>query len=150
MGTAQVRRSGAHQGKYMSRRDSNTEQASLGHAWTELCNREVSLDCSEAKGHINTYIESKKEWIATSTTSWPLPRAFAICLCEDWILCWPLTLPEGSSEWRVGQFVLQRNWWDRSLDSWIFSGTDFMIPILATPVSRKALNPLLVTSPPHD
>ena len=33
-----------------------TEQVSLGHVWTEVHNREVSLDCSEAKGPISTYI----------------------------------------------------------------------------------------------
>ena len=36
-----------------------------------------------------------------STTDWHLPRQFAICLCEDWILCycscWPSTWPEGGS-----------------------------------------------------
>ena len=29
--------------------------------------------------------------------------------------------------------VLQGIWWDRSLDSWVFLGTDFMISILASP-----------------
>ena len=32
--------------------------------------------------------------------------------------------------------VLQGIWWDRSLDSWIFLGTDFMIIILASPLEK--------------
>ena len=49
-----------------------------------------------------------------STTNWRLPRAFAICLCRDWILgccsCWPWTWPEGSSGWRMRHLVIQENW----------------------------------------
>ena len=33
----------------------------------------------------------------------------------------------------VRHSVLQGIWWDRSLDSWMFLGTDFMISILASP-----------------
>ena len=58
-------------------------------------------------------------------------RAFTICLC-CWS-CWPLTLPEVNSGWWVRHSVLQGNRWNRSLDSWIFSGIDFMIPMLASP-----------------
>ena len=35
----------------------------------------------------------------------------------------PLTCPEGSPVWRWGT-LLQGNWWNRSLDSLVFSGTD--------------------------
>jgi len=45
--------------------------------------------------------------------------------------------------------VLQGIWWDRSLDSWMFLGTDFMISILEI-ISREALNPFMVISDPHD
>ena len=38
--------------------------------------------------------------------------------------------------------VLQGIWWDRSLDSWMFIGIDFMISILVSShISREALNP---------
>ena len=33
---------------------------------------------------------------------------------------------------RVRHSVLQGIWWDRSLDSWMFLGTDFMISVLAS------------------
>ena len=39
--------------------------------------------------------------------------------------------PWGSSGWSEGS-VLQGIWWDRSSDSWMFLGTDFMISILAS------------------
>ena len=55
-------------------------------------------------------------------------RAFAICLCS----CAPSVSPEGV-QGGVRHFVLQGIWWDRSLDSWIFIGTDFMIPFLISP-----------------
>lgn len=63
-------------------------------------------------------------------------RIFAVCLRRDWTLCycscWPSTLPEGNVGWRVRHSVFQGNWWNRSLDSEIFSGTDFRIQILAS------------------
>ena len=40
-------------------------------------------------------------------------------------------LQQSLREFRVKHSVLQGIWWDRSLDSWIFSGTDFMTPVLA-------------------
>ena len=36
-------------------------------------------------------------------------------------------------EFRVERGMLQGIWWDSSLDDWVFSGTDFMILILASP-----------------
>ena len=33
----------------------------------------------------------------------------------------------------VRHSVLQGIWWDRTLDSWMFLGTDFMVSILASP-----------------
>lgn len=77
---------------------------------------------------------SQNVW-ALSTTNWHLPRAFA----NDWIkqgYCllpdWPSTLPEGSSGWRVRYSVCQGNQWNGSYRQ-IFLGTNFMIPILASP-----------------
>ena len=46
--------------------------------------------------------------------------------------CWPSTTPEGA-QGRVRRSVLQGIWWDRSLDSRMFLGTDFIISILASP-----------------
>lgn len=46
--------------------------------------------------------------------------------------------------------LLQGNWWNRSLDSQIFSGTDFMIPFLHLFISKRSLNPFVVTSAPCD
>ena len=63
-------------------------------------------------------------------------KAFAIWLYGDWTPCcysyWPSTIPEGV-EGGLRHFVLQGIWWDRSLDSWMFLGTDFMISMLASP-----------------
>ena len=79
-------------------------------------------------------------------------KAFAVCLYRVWTLCccscWSSTTPEGV-QGRVRHSVLQGIWWDRSLDSWMFSGTDFRISLLLL-ISRKALNPFMVTSDPHD
>lgn len=46
--------------------------------------------------------------------------------------CWPSAPSEGNSGWSARHSVLQRNRWNRSLDGSIFSGTDFMIPVLAS------------------
>ena len=63
-------------------------------------------------------------------------KAFAICLYRDWTpchySCWPSTPPEGV-QGGGRHSVLQGIWWDRSLDSWMFLGTEFMISILASP-----------------
>ena len=63
-------------------------------------------------------------------------KVFAICLYGDWTpccySCWPSTTPEGV-QGGVRHSVLQGIWWDRSLDSWMFLGTDFMISILTSP-----------------
>ena len=63
-------------------------------------------------------------------------KAFDICLNGDWTpccySCWPSTTPEGV-QGDVRHSVLQGIGWDRSLDSWMFFGTDFMISILASP-----------------
>ena len=58
--------------------------------------------------------------------------AFAICPYENWTpccySCWSSTPPEGV-QGGVRPSVLQGIWWDRSLDSWVFLETDFMISI---------------------
>ena len=73
--------------------------------------------------------------LTKSITDWTT-KAFAICLYGNWIpccySCWPSTIPEGV-QGGLRHSVLQGIWWDRSLDSWMFLGTDFMISILASP-----------------
>ena len=73
-----------------------------------------------------------------SATNWHLPRALPTseqqrrllsasketeppCCCS----CFPSTTQEGV-QGGVRPSVLQGIWWDRSLDSWMFLGTDFM------------------------
>ena len=96
-------------------------------------------------GEVNSEVSSKQ----LSTTNWQLPRAlprafakdwttkaFVICPYRDWIpccySCWPSTVPEGV-QGPVRSSVLQGICWDRSLDSWMLFGTDFMIPVLVSP-----------------
>ena len=72
----------------------------------------------------------------------------ACTICHGvWTPCccgyWPSTSPE-RVQGGVRHSVLQGIWWDRSLDSWMFLGTDVMISILASPLSREALNPFMV------
>ena len=63
-------------------------------------------------------------------------KAFATCLYGVWTQCcyscWPSITPEGL-QGGVRPSVLQGIWWDRSLDSWMFLGTYFMISIAASP-----------------
>ena len=79
---------------------------------------------------------SYKLALTKSTAKYGTTKAFAICLYGKWTpscySCWPSTTPEGN-QGGVGHSVLQGIWWDRPLDSWMFSGTDFMISILASP-----------------
>ena len=42
-------------------------------------------------------------------------------------------LQQSLREFRVKHSVLQGIWWDRSLDSWMFFRTNFMISTLASP-----------------
>ena len=86
-----------------------------------------------------------------STTNWHLPRAFAsdwtttrraFAICLGCCSCWSLTLPEENSGWRERLSLLQGNWQNRSLDSQIFLGTDFMNPVLASPHIKKSNNSL--------
>ena len=88
--------------------------------------------------------------ISISMTNWQFPRAFAICLSRDWILdcCsfWPSTCPQGNSG-RERYFLLQENWWNRSLDRYfqeLISWSESLNPL----ISRKALNPFMMTSAP--
>ena len=72
------------------------------------------MDCSPPGSSLyGIFLARIPEWVV-STTSWRLPRAFATCLCRDWILCccscWPSTCPEGSSGWTMRHSVLQGNW----------------------------------------
>ena len=59
------------------------------------------------------------------------------------------TPPEGV-QGGVRHSVLQGLWWDSSLDDWVFSGTDFMILILASPHtwSSESWEPSLQTGGP--
>ena len=83
---------------------------------------------------------------------WLNNKAFAICLYWDWTpccySCWSSTIPEGV-QGGVRHSVLQGIWCNRSLDSWMFLGTHYMISILALLVSREALNPFMVISDPQ-
>ena len=45
----------------------------------------------------------------------------------------PVDFQQPLRVFRVRHSVPQGIWWDRSLDSWMFLGTDFMILILASP-----------------
>ena len=82
------------------------------------------------------YVLSTANWHLPRALPTTLARAFAICLYRDWtpccFSCWPSTTPEGV-QGGVRHSVLQRIWWDRSLDSWMYLGTDFIISILASP-----------------
>ena len=118
--------------------------------WVSMAPSRLTPDCRELKSCM-----WGKQMVMMSATCWHLPRAFAsdwttirafaICLCCCG--CRPSTPPEGNSGWTERHSILQGNWWNGSLYSYIFSGTDFMIPILAhLLVSREALNPFMVTS----
>ena len=65
-------------------------------------------------------------------------KAFVICFYVEpcCYSCWPSTTPEGV-QGEVRHSVLQGIWWDRSLDSWMFLGTDFIISILASSHMEK-------------
>ena len=82
------------------------------------------------------YVLSTANWHLPRALPTTLARAFAICLYRDWtpccFSCWPSTTPEGV-QGGVRHSVLQRIWWDRSSDSWMYLGTDFIISILASP-----------------
>ena len=72
---------------------------------------------------------------AVSTTNWHGPRALPTTEQQRHLEIEPhaalavdLQQPREVRHW-----VLQGIWWDRSLDSWMFLGTDFMISILASP-----------------
>ena len=74
--------------------------------------------------------------LAKSTASDQTTEAFAICLYGDRTLrcysCCPSVIPEGA-QGAVRRSVLRGIWWDGSLDSWMFLGTDFMISIPVSP-----------------
>ena len=97
-----------------------------------------------------------------SATNWRLPRALPTTEQQRHlssasveteahaaIAAKPSPTPEGV-QGGVRRCVLQGIWWDWSLDSWMFLGTDLMISILASPHSTEALNPFMVPSDPHD
>ena len=81
-------------------------------------------------GQVNRKLSLTKS-IANEWTT----KAFSTCFCGDWApcccSCWPSPTPEGA-QGGVRPSVLQGIWWNRSLDSWIFSGTDFIIPVFAS------------------
>ena len=82
-------------------------------------------------------------------SDWTITRACAICLCGDRTLCCcscTFSIPWG---WRVRHFVLQGNWWNRSLDRY-FQELISWSQSLHFLISRKALNPFMMTSAPLD
>ena len=93
--------------------------------------------------------------LVLSTTNWHLPRAlasnratatWAFAMCPCYCSCWPSSLPEGVSGWRVWHSVLQGNWWNRSLDIDTFRNWFHDLnPCISSLMSRKALNPFMVT-----
>ena len=79
-----------------------------------------------------------------STTNWHLPRALSTTEKQRHLpsameikphAVIAVDLQQTLREFRVElrHSVLQGIWWDRSLDSLMFLGTDFMISILASP-----------------
>ena len=82
--------------------------------------------------------------MATVNTNWHLPRALPATEQQRLLPSASTEIDPHASiaadlhqplrEFRVEQDTLfQGIWWDRSLDSWLFLGTDFMISILASP-----------------
>ena len=85
-------------------------------------------------------VAKSRTWLSDFTFAFTFfLRRLTLC-CYS---CWPSTIPEGV-QGGGRRSVLQGIWWDRSLDSWMFLGTDFMILHLL--ISREALNPFMVTS----
>ena len=87
--------------------------------WSDLWPQGVNYKLALTKGIAN-------EWTA---------KALAILLYGDWTSCccsWPSTPPKGV-QGGMKHSVLQGIGWDRSSDSWMFSGMGFMISILASP-----------------
>ena len=75
--------------------------------------------------------------MAYNIINYKLALAKGICHFSLWklnpVLLQLLTFdPERSSWLRMKHSVLQGNWWNRSLDSQMFSETDFMIPVLVS------------------
>ena len=131
-------RKGVHQGCILS--------PCLFNLYAEYIMRNAGLDEAQAgikitRRNINnlryagdTTVNYKLALTKSTANDW-ITKAFAICLFGDWTpccySCWPSTTPEGV-QGGGRHSVLQGIWWDRSLDSWMFLGTDFMISILAS------------------
>ena len=102
-------------------------------AWTETV--KVGGITSVIKCRESISVVNYKLALTKSITNDWTTKALAICLCGDWnprcYSCGPSTPPEGV-QGGVSS-VLQRIWWDMSLDSWMFLGTDFLISILTSP-----------------
>ena len=113
------------------------------HWWTLKFEHRVIFTCHEIFFFFSTpplqksktTVNYKLAFTKSNANDWII-KAFAICLYGDWTpicySCWPSTTPEGV-QGGVRHSVLQGIWWDRSLDSWMFLGTDFIISILASP-----------------
>ena len=89
------------------------------------------------------YYRKKTSIIVLSTTNWLLPRTFAICLYGDWTLQL-LTFSVPCRECRVGREALC------ALGTLMFSELTSWSQSLHLLISRKALNPFMVTSAPCD
>ena len=78
------------------------------------------LACGNSWGHKSqTWLS---DWTELNYGNWTL-------CCYS---CWPSTTPEGVHG-GVRHSVLQKIWWGRDLNSWMFRGTDFMVSIPASP-----------------
>ena len=80
------------------------------------------------------------------TTNWHCQEHSPATEQQQHGLCRPSTLPAGVSGWTVRHSVLQGNWWNRSLDTDTFrNGFHAPSPCISSLISRKALNPFMVT-----
>ena len=98
------------------------------------------------------YLTLSHKAVFANVTNWPLPRTFAIYPCGDWTLCCSRcpfsTTPRGiqGGEWGT---LLQGNSWNRSLRRYFQKMTSWS-QSLQHFISRKSLNPFMVTSVPCD
>ena len=115
-------------------------QVSSGKSWELIPNISKILIIKRCQLQTGTYQELLQ---ATELhQQGPLPSACATAAADL------PTLPKGNLGRRGRPSVLQGNWWNRSLDRY-FQELILWSQSLHLLTSRKALNPLMVTSVPH-
>ena len=101
------------------------------------------LSIANSRSHSNPCTLGWWTWwciaIQIGTCHWHLPSTSKMMLrcCYS---CWLSILPENSSGWRSGKrhpILWEEKWPNRSSDSWIISGVDFMSPVLVLPCIQK-------------